>query len=523
MDNRDFVREGFQLPYRISIIRRGARTNFALLYAIKIREERMKLRVKVSVFVVSVLVLFNLTAYCAYALSDVHVAKELSQAFSEVAKKASPAVVFVQVEKMTSGSGSPFQFNDPFDLFNDDFFERFFRNQRPEFKQKKYRQMGQGSGFIISKDGLILTNNHVVGDADTIIVRLKDGREFKAEVVGTDPKSDVAVVKITTGEDLPVVPLGNSDNLELGEWVIAIGNPFGLLETVTVGVVSAKGRSNVGIADYENFIQTDAAINPGNSGGPLLNLDGEAVGINTAIFSRSGGYMGIGFSIPVNMAVSIKDQLIAKGKVTRGYLGIIIQPLSQDMAKSFGLNHTKGVLVSEVASNSPAEEGGLKSGDIITELDGKEVEDVSQFRNTIAMINPGQKVALGIFRDKEVIHKDIVVGTLPEDGKEAKVSKPRDQMTSKFGFSVQNLTPELADRFSYEMDEGVIITRVEDGSPAEFEGLEPGQLIISVNNKKVKSVDEFNKAVKESEEPETILLRVKAKDYSRYVLLKANK
>ncbi|HLC14877.1 MAG TPA: PDZ domain-containing protein, partial [Thermodesulfovibrionia bacterium] len=230
---------------------------------------------------------------------------------------------------------------------------------------------------------------------------------------------------------------------------------------------------------------------------------------------------GIGFSIPVNMAISIKDQLIAKGKVTRGYLGIIIQPLSQDMAKSFGLNHTKGVLVSEVASNSPAEEGGLKSGDIITELDGKEVEDVSQFRNTIAMINPGQKVALGIFRDKEVIYKDIAVGTLPDDGKEAKVSKPQDQMTSRFGFSVQNLTPELANRFGYEMDEGVIVTRVEDGSVAEFEGLEPGQLIISVNNKKVKSVDEFNKAVKELEEPDTVLLRVKAEDHSRYVLLKA--
>ena len=485
----------------------------------------MRCRLKVSVVLVSLLFMSNLMASTAYALSDTYVAKELSQAFSEVVKKTSPAVVFVQVEKTMSGQVTPFQFNDPFDLFNDDFFERFFKHQRPESnKKKKFRQMGQGSGFIISKDGLILTNNHVVGDADIITVRLKDGREFKAELVGTDPKSDVALVRIKADEDFPTVPLGDSENLELGEWVIAIGNPFGLLETVTVGVVSAKGRSNVGIADYENFIQTDAAINPGNSGGPLLNLDGEAVGINTAIFSKSGGYMGIGFSIPMNMAILIKDQLLKTGKVTRGFLGIIIQPLTVDMAKSFGLDHTNGILVSEVAPDSPADKSGVMSGDIILELDGKVVENINEFRNSIAMTKPNQKVQLTIFRDKKVAYKDIVVGTLPDDDdKWLKSGKLKNETSSKFGFEVQNLTPELADRFGYDIDKGVVISKVEDGSPGDYSGLEAGLLIISVNNESVKSVDDFNKAVKKSKDKSTMLLRVKGRDYSRYVLLKADK
>jgi len=271
-----------------------------------------------------------------------------SQAIAEIVREAMPAVVFVQVEKTVEQRSSFFGGQNPFS--NDPFFQRFFG---PQFRQRprKFKQRGQGSGFIMSKDGYILTNNHVVGDADSISVKLADGRKFKAKVIGKDPQSDVAVIKIKAS-GLPVLPLGNSDALQVGEWVIAIGNPFGLTQTVTVGVVSAKGRSRLGISDYEDYIQTDAAINPGNSGGPLINIHGEAVGINSAIFSRSGGYMGIGFAVPINMAKAVKNQLIKNGKVVRGWLGVVIQEIDEDLAKSFGLKKTEGVLISEVGKLS---------------------------------------------------------------------------------------------------------------------------------------------------------------------------
>ena len=283
-------------------------------------------------------------------------ALDFRKGFSGVASKATPAVVFIQVEKQVP-AGNMYSFNNPFDLFGEDFAERFFgvpRQARPgqpdrrfpnRGRQPMYKQTGQGSGFIISKDGYILTNTHVVGDVDTITVRLADGREFKAKRVGADPRTEVALIKIESEGDLPVLEIGSPEKLQIGEWVIAIGNPFGLKETLTVGVVSAKGRSNIGITDYEDFIQTDAAINPGNSGGPLLNIDGEVVGINTAIYSRSGGYMGIGFAVPIDMAMNIKDQLVANGKVTRGYVGVYLNPGedTEEMAKSFGRSEAGGV------------------------------------------------------------------------------------------------------------------------------------------------------------------------------------
>jgi serine protease Do len=305
--------------------------------------------------------------------------QQASKAFSSVAKKAAPAVVFIKVEKtVETGGAVPFGNSDPFG---------FFYDRQP----REYRQMGQGSGFIISEDGYILTNNHVVGDADTITVKLSDGRQFKAERIGGDEKSDVAVIKIE-GENLPILPLGNSDELEVGEWVIAIGNPFGLAETLTFGIVSAKGRNTVGINDYEDFIQTDAAINPGNSGGPLINLEGQAVGINSAIFSSTGGSVGIGFAIPINMARSIKDQLLRDGKVTRGQLGVMIGEITQELADYFDIEASKGVVVSDVLKNSPAEKAGLQAGDIILKINGRDVENAGQLRNTIAMVAPGTQV-----------------------------------------------------------------------------------------------------------------------------------
>jgi serine protease Do len=363
----------------------------------------------------------------------------------------------------------PFGFNDPFEQFNDEFFKRFFGDRMPQRSPHKFRQTGQGSGFIISKDGYILTNNHVVGEADKIKVKLKDGREFdSAKVIGTDPDSEVALIKIE-GDNFPILPLGDSDKVEIGDWVVAIGNPFGLVETVTVGVVSAVGRSKVGIAEYEDFIQTDAAINPGNSGGPLINLDGKAIGINTAIFSQSGGYMGIGFAIPINMARSIQEQLIKTGKVIRGFLGIYIQNMTPDLAESFGLNKSEGVVVTEVSKDLPADKAGLKQGDIILEMDGKKMKTDAMLRNDVAMLSPGTKVKLLIYRDGKQQEKTVTISGRPGSAEE-KV-EPTQQPKEQLGLQVQNLTKELAEQFGYSLGEGVFVSQVTPGSEADSEGI----------------------------------------------------
>ncbi|MBW2098222.1 MAG: DegQ family serine endoprotease [Deltaproteobacteria bacterium] len=443
-----------------------------------------------------------------------------AKAFAAVVKKAVPAVVFVRVEKTVEsrGTASPFQFQEPFDFFNDPFFERFFG---PHFQPRrrmprKFRQRGQGSGFIISKDGYILINNHVVGDADLIKVKLSDGREFKAKVIGTDPQSDVAVIKIDA-TNLPVLRLGDSDKLEVGEWVIAIGNPFGLSQTVTVGVVSAKGRSRIGINDYEDFIQTDAAINPGNSGGPLVNIHGEAVGMNTAIFSRSGGYMGIGFAIPINMAKAIKDQLLKKGKVTRGWLGVVIQDIDEELAKSFGLEKTEGVLIAEVSEGSPAEKAGLKQGDIILRLNGKKVDDLGELRNKIALTAPGTKVKLEVLRENKRRTIQVTIGEQPAG---RTIGMAQHEILGKIGLVVQDLTEELAKQFGYRESQGVLVAEVEPGSPAARVGIRPGHLIEEVNRKRVHNMDEFVRALAQSKKTKSVLFRVRDGEFSRYVAIR---
>ena len=431
--------------------------------------------------------------------------RQTSKAFSSVAKKAVPAVVFIKVEKtVDAGQAVPFGNGDPFGFFND----------RQPRQPREYRQMGQGSGFIISEDGYIMTNNHVVGDADVITVKLNDGREFKAERIGGDEKADVAVVKID-GENLPTLPLGNSDSLQVGEWVIAIGNPFGLAETLTFGIVSAKGRNTVGINDYEDFIQTDAAINPGNSGGPLINLDGQAIGINSAIFSSSGGSVGIGFAIPIDMARNIKDQLVRNGKVTRGQLGVMIGGLTKNLADYFGVDASKGALVSDVLKGSPAEKAGLETGDIILKIDGRDVEGVGQLRNTIAMVAPGTKVDLLIYHNGKEKTVTVSVTELSDTIVQAGVS----ELPLKLGLTVENLTGDSRRYYGLQPDEGVLVTNVDSDSRAFEAGIRPGTIIISVNQKKVGSTKEYGEALQASVETKKVLLLVKEQRYTRFVVL----
>lgn len=467
---------------------------------------------KVKLTALSIIVLaIVLSPVQTWADNGIEALRQTSRAFSSVAKKAIPAVVSVKVTK-TVKSGSSYHGMTPDDQFFERFFGPGFRRPAPQAPQL---QQGQGSGFIISEDGYILTNNHVVGDADEIEVTLQDGKEFKAKLIGTDPKSDVALVKIE-GENLPFVELGDSDALEIGEWVIAVGSPFGLQATVTVGIVSAKNRG-VQIAEYEDFIQTDAAINPGNSGGPLLNIDGKAIGLNTAIFSQSGGYMGIGFAIPINMARNIKDQLLESGKVSHGFLGVMMQPekITPELAEAFGLEENKGVLITKVLPDSPADKAGLKKDDIILKMDGKDAGDWQSFRSSIGILPPGTKVDLTVFRNGKEKEITVTIGSL-EDSEEILGISPTAE---KLGLQVQNVTDELAKRFGYEDEKGVIVTEVADESPAGRAGIAAGMLIVSVNRKDVSNVEEFNKALEKSAESKKVLLLVRNDRYAQYVVL----
>jgi len=451
----------------------------------------------------------------------------LGKAFASVAREVAPAVVHVRTEKEIPGRGW-FQGQDPFGSFKDPFFEYFFgpgfRHQQPNGQGWVPRkQRGAGSGFIISEDGIVLTNNHVVEGADTIIVRLDDKREFKAKVIGADAQSDVALIRID-GKNLPTVPLGDSDKIDVGEWVIAIGSPFELNQTVTVGVVSAKGRNHIGINDYENFIQTDAAINPGNSGGPLLNIHGKVIGINTAIFSRSGGYMGIGFAIPINMAKSIQQQLMRDGKVTRGWLGVAIQDVDEALADSFQLDSAKGVLLTEVSENTPASRAGLKQGDVLLSMGGRELTGAADLRNRVAMTTPGSKVDFTLSRDGKKKKITITIGEQPADFGRKAMHKTMDDDSGlrRMGLSLQDLSKELADRFGYKDDQGVLVSGVSPGSVADMAGIKPGHLIEELNRQRVHNLEELQGVLKKSEDKKQVLLRVRAGEYSQYLVLRLN-
>ena len=457
--------------------------------------------------------------------------RETGKAFASVARTVSPSVVYIRSEGIeslqeTHGFQFPFGEGGP---FNDDFLKRFFGDQfqLPETPdqqtpQSRRRTVGQGSGFIFeSKDGLfsdksyILTNNHVVAGADKIQVQLNDGREFEAKIVGADPKSDVAVLMIKTGE-LPALVLGSSSSLEVGEWVIAIGSPFGLSHSLTVGVVSAKGRSSLGINDYEDFIQTDAAINPGNSGGPLVNIDGEVVGINTAILSRSGGYMGVGFAIPIDLATGIANQLMDSGEVTRGFLGIVIQELTPELARSFGLEQNQGILIAQVTEDSPADEAGLKQGDVIIAYQGKPVTKVGDFRNRVSLTSPGSREKLTIIRDSERLNISVTVGTLSKD---KTVAQSSTQSTDEVGLTVQTITPQLAEQFNAKAGEGVVVSQVRPGSIADRAGIKSGSIIVQVNRMPITSAVDFKREVKKSSASKRILLLIRKNNMQQFVVL----
>ena len=452
--------------------------------------------------------------------------RQLGKAFASIAEKTSPAVVAIKVEKRVTVNYPSFQspFGDePFDPFSDDFFDHFFRRRAPQQQpqqprsspKREFRQTGQGSGFIVSENGYILTNNHLVGDVDEVMVTLTDGRNFTAKIIGTDPDSDVAVVKIDA-KALPTLELADSDKIEVGQWVIAIGNPFGLSHTVTAGIVSAKGRSGLGISAYEDFIQTDAAINPGNSGGPLVDLDSKVVGINTAIIGP-GGNIGIGLAIPINIAKYSYEQIVSKGSVTRGYLGVAIQDLTPELAEHFDINNTKGVLVPDVTADSAAEKAGIKSGDVIVEFDGQPVEKASELQNKVAVKKPGTKVEIVVLRNGK--RKTLTAELEKRPTKEVLEAGSRGQSSEKLGVSVQNLTDELAKRYGYEDLKGVIVTEVEPDSPAARAGIQPGSLIQEVNRQAVENTRQFNEEIQKAAEEGKVMLRVRYENRSIFLIL----
>lgn len=423
------------------------------------------------------------------------------QAFTNVVKAVNPAVVNISTVSKKKLVQPFFEFSP----FFDDFFGG--GQMRPQYRREK----SLGSGFIINSDGYIITNDHVVRDAESIQVKLSNDKEYNGKVVGSDPKTDIAVIKINAGQPLPTAVLGNSDKLQVGQWAIAIGNPFGLDRTVTVGVISATGRANMGIETYEDFIQTDASINPGNSGGPLLNVYGEVIGINTAIVAAG---QGIGFAIPVNMAKQVVAQLIKKGRVTRGWLGVSIQPVTEEIAKSFGLSRTYGALISDIMAGGPAEKAGLKQGDIITRFAGKEIRDARQLQLVVADTPVGEKVEVEIYREGRAQKLSVTIG----NSESASAVKPRsaEPQTGWFGLTVE----ELPDDMRLNGVKGVIITAVDPEGMAAESGIQRGDIILSVNQKKVTSLADYARAMKEAELKGSVALLVKRGDANIYFALR---
>jgi serine protease Do len=424
-----------------------------------------------------------------------------------LAKALKPAVVNISTKRVEKGPNLRLDPNDPFEQF----FAPFYQNRGP----RTVRSLG--SGFVISPDGHVLTNNHVVDEASQIRVKLTDGRELDAKVVGRDAKTDLALLKIEAS-GLPVVPLGDSSQLQVGEPVMAIGNPFGLEQTVTTGIVSATGRV-IGNGPYDDFIQTDASINPGNSGGPLINTQGQAVGINTAIFSRSGGSIGIGFAIPVNVAKPVVTQLAATGHIVRGWLGVAIQPVTADLARGFHLSGPEGALVASVVDGSPADKAGIKAGDVIVEYDGGKVASADELPRAVAQTAVGHSVPLTVVRDGKRVALTATVARLAEN--EQAEAAPEGQAKPTLGLALESLTPTLASELGVTAQRGVVVRQVDGDGPAANAGLRPGDVIVEVDRHPVGSVADVRSAVANHPKKEPLLLLVQRKDATLYIAVTA--
>lgn len=432
--------------------------------------------------------------------------------FADLVEKLKPSVVNISTTSVVKPRGfrdrrprAPYGENDPFE----EFFKKFFENQ----PQQEYKRQGLGSGFIISEDGYVVTNYHVVDQAVDISVILENGDKYEAKVIGKDPKTDLAVVKFEPQQKLQAVSFGDSDNLRIGDWVLAVGNPFGLGYTVTAGIVSAKGRS-LGLGAYDDFIQTDASLNPGNSGGPLFNLNGEVVGVNTAIVAQG---QGIGFAIPIKMAEFVINQLKSGGKVVRGWLGVYVQELTPEIASGLSLKENEGVLVSDVTPGSPADKAGIKRGDVVLEFDGKKVNEVSDLTNMAAVAEPGADVTMKLLHDGKP--RDLMV-KLTEFPDEAVPAEQEEKAEEQLGLSVKELTPQIARSFNLSTETGVIITGVADGSPAEDAGLRPGDVIIEIDKNMISNLDQYSSAISHAKPGSTVLVLVKRGDNTVYSALR---
>lgn len=433
--------------------------------------------------------------------------------FRDLVKETSPAVVNISSVQHARQSRSSQQYGAPDDM--PDIFRHFFGIPygspygNPDGNRE---QASMGSGFIVSEDGYILTNNHVIDGADEILVRLNDRRELEATLIGSDPSTDLAVLKVEA-DNLPTVKLGDSDALEVGEWVVAIGSPFGFDYSVTAGIVSALGRS-LPNENYVPFIQTDVAINPGNSGGPLFNLDGKVVGINSQIYTRSGGFMGVSFAIPINVAMNVAEQLKTTGRVDRGWLGVVIQEVSKPLAESFGLDKAEGALIVQVIDGSPAESAGLQSGDIITSVNGKRISLSSDLPHQIGRLSAGDKAELRIIRSGKAKTIKVKIGSLPDAGAQASAVPQKQEKTSdRTGMVVQ----ELTDRQRQQYGNGVLVAEVENGSAAARSGIIPGDIISQMGGKTIRSISDFNNAVKDLPENRSVAVRIVRRGQASFI------
>jgi serine protease Do len=419
--------------------------------------------------------------------------------FADLAARVSPAVVNI---KVTSVAKTDF----PDQLFGENFPFPGFRIPTP---QQAPRRQGTGSGFIIRKDGLILTNNHVVENAQEITVTLNDKQQYKAKVLGRDAKTDLAVIKVDAKDSLPAAALGDSQALRVGDWVMAIGNPFGLSNTVTTGIVSAKGRT-IGAGPYDDFIQTDASINPGNSGGPLFNMNGEVVGINTAIFSQGGGNIGIGFAIPANLVKNLLPELETKGTVTRGWLGVSVQPVTPDLSRALGLEKQRGALVGDVTAQGPADKAGIQRGDVIVGYDGKKVEESASLPGLVAGTPVGKKVPVELIREGKSKTVNVAIGRLNDQT--AAVEPAQDK--AEWGLAMQNIKPEERRQMGLSPNEGVLVQAVKPGSPAADAGVQAGDVILQVNQSTVNSVQAVRDQVAKAKSDKPLLLLLRRADGS---------